>query len=104
MVSSHGGTTHYRAPELVAHQRYRNPVDIWALGVVGLQYLETLPDEDDTTEAEYTRRVSDHARRLARQDPSSGHRRLLSQMLHMASTERPSTLACFEAIANLVAA
>ena len=90
MIFFHGGTTPHRAPELVAHQRYRNPVDVWALRAVGLQYLETIPNEDDTTEAEYTRRVSDHARQLARKDPSSAHRRLLTRILHIGSQRGPA--------------
>ncbi|OAA53493.1 Protein kinase-like domain protein [Niveomyces insectorum RCEF 264] len=104
MNSFYGGTVHYRAPEVLAHQRYRNPVDIWSLGVVGLEYLEGLPAEDNTTsEAEYARRTSAHAHRLARRAPALSHQRLLSQMLRMRATERPSADQCLELVADLVA-
>ncbi|KAK3899026.1 hypothetical protein C8A05DRAFT_37362 [Staphylotrichum tortipilum] len=91
------------SPEVVAHQRYRNPVDVWALGVVGLEYLEGLPDEGSTTEAEYARLVSAHAQRLAQGQPGNRHRLLLSRMLRMKAEERPTAEGCLEVLGGMVA-
>jgi len=98
------GTVHYRAPEVLAHARYRSPVDIWSLGVVGLEHLEELPNEDDSsTEADYALCISDHAEFLAIYDPSHTHRHLLSQMLREKPAERPTAVQCLEAVSDLIA-
>ncbi len=104
MSTVRAGTVHYRAPEVLAHVRYRSPVDIWSLGVVGLEHLEELPNEDDSsTEADYALCISAYAESLAIYDPSHTHRHLLNQMLSEKPAERPTAVQCLEAVSDLIA-
>ncbi|KAK4139116.1 kinase-like domain-containing protein, partial [Dichotomopilus funicola] len=104
MSTVYAGTVHYRAPEVLAHARYRSLVDIWSLGVVGLEHLQELPNEEhSSTEADYALSISVYAEFLAIYDPSHTHRRLLSQMLREKPAERLTAVECLKAVSDLIA-
>ncbi|KAK4147434.1 kinase-like domain protein [Dichotomopilus funicola] len=104
MSTAQIGTITYLAPEVLAHQRYRNPIDIWSLGVVGLEYLEELPDEEECEdELDFAIEISGYAESLATDYPSHGHLLLLSQMLSRKPAKRPTAVECLRAVSDLVA-
>ena len=89
------GTQLYVAPEVcIEGTQYTNAVDIWSLGVVGLQLAYTLPKQRRRWDAQdWTNRVHHHARKQ-----SGKFAAILQEMLLLLPNARPSAERCLEHI------
>lgn len=85
------GTQLYVAPEVCSQgKQYTNAVDIWSLGVVGLQLAYSLPKQRRKWDArEWTEAVHRHAR-----DQRGRFAALLQKCLLLAPSARPSAERC----------
>ncbi|KAK2791719.1 hypothetical protein FQN52_004635 [Onygenales sp. PD_12] len=101
------GTPLYQAPEIgiVAKQHgwgadlqqvesifYDSKVDIWSLGVVILECLDKLPQRH----GDFHQNIANYAVTLARNEPDNPLLSLLSKMLQLDPSSRPSAAACHE--------
>ncbi len=93
LLKTHCGTSYYTAAEIFTGS-YTNSVDIWAIGVVGYQFIKGLPEHRKTWSAKYwsgkIRRTVEHADRQGH-DPVI---RLLKSMLELNAQGRPSAKTC----------
>ncbi|KAG5295526.1 calcium/calmodulin-dependent protein kinase [Histoplasma capsulatum G186AR] len=107
LLKTNCGTPSYKPPEIfrVYKQRksekdpqkrasllYDNKVDVWALGVVVLQYIVDLTDEELPWYEQITRTVKD----MLQHRPDDPFIALLSKMLRMNPSTRPSSENCFQ--------
>ncbi|MCJ1304537.1 hypothetical protein MMC08_007350 [Hypocenomyce scalaris] len=93
------GTPIYCAPEMFSG-KYRISVDIWAIGVVGLQYMKGLPSVPKTPNNQL-----DHAewalqiRSLVEEESSGQYREFAEGLRHMLALNpktRPTAMACLD--------
>ncbi len=86
------GTVLYAAAEVFAGT-YENSVDIWATGVIGLEFLQGLPEYIKTMNPnEWSARVREKIQTCARTDDPLMS--LLKRMLELKPKNRPSAQAC----------
>ncbi|EER40150.1 serine/threonine protein kinase [Histoplasma capsulatum H143] len=95
-LKSHLGTPTYEAPELSLYKRqsrnYDSKVDIWALGVVILEYTYGVP----TTHCDYHEAVASAAEEALTSHPNSRFFFMLSRMLQADPRNRASAIELFE--------
>ncbi|EEH04567.1 serine/threonine-protein kinase [Histoplasma capsulatum G186AR] len=95
-LKSHLGTPAYEAPELSLYKRqsrnYDSKVDIWALGVVILEYTYGVP----TTHCDYHEAVASAAEEALTSHPNSRFFFMLSRMLQADPRNRASAIELFE--------
>ena len=93
LLKTHCGTVLYAAAEIFTGS-YTNSVDIWAMGVLGYQFIKGLPAHSERLEPKIwtneIRRAIDHTCRQSN-DPAV---LLLQSMLELDPLARPSAKAC----------
>lgn len=89
------GTGLYVAPEVFSKQPYDARIDIWSVGVVVIQTCKGLPRRPTQSHSRkvldlvtWTKKISNT--RFDSLGLPAGHAKLLSQMLRLSPTERPS--------------
>ncbi|EEQ92247.1 hypothetical protein RJZ56_005907 [Blastomyces dermatitidis] len=89
------GTLDYRAPEFFHSQpiNYDSRVDIWALGVVALEFTYGATEVNSGYD---TQRVADAAKSALRSHSDSPFYFMLSRMLEIDPNNRPTAEDCFE--------
>ena len=93
------GTRQYVAPEVATYQ-YNKSVDIWALGVLGCQFLRGLPAEPPYEPGKLTPHWMKSWAEILRQNLGQSEFEkgpevnLLKRMLHKSPHRRPSAKAC----------
>ncbi|PGH06409.1 serine/threonine protein kinase [Blastomyces parvus] len=94
-VRTNIGTRSYKAPEFFHPPpiNYDNRVDIWALGVVALEFTYGAPD---VYSGDDTQLVADAAQRALISHPDSPFYFMVSRMLEINPNNRPTAEDCFE--------
>lgn len=103
-MKSRCGTDDYMAPEMFNRKfKYRNAVDVWALGVVALELSFGLPEASNATSDPLSRRraIVDHVVEQQRLYPQHGLVNLMRDMLQWSWTDRPTAMECLDAARRL---
>ncbi|KAI9780819.1 MAG: hypothetical protein M1816_002655 [Peltula sp. TS41687] len=90
------GTERYAAPEIWYGRPYTSAVDIWALGVVTLEFYVGFPSRAECHGLLWCETINDASKSHVKNDPEDHMFVLLEKMLEMDDRRRSSTIACLD--------
>lgn len=90
------GTGPYIAPEIFQGEGYDRAVDIWALGIVGIELLEQGLPRPKTDWIGYARRIFEKTEDIYVKDPGNGLMANIRKMLAWEPEDRPTAVECVE--------
>lgn len=96
------GTMFYSAPELLDNQRYTNTVDVWAMGVIGVEMLDpSLTQLRANVAMDYPKGISARAKVMYERS-SWPILQIVNNMLTWRDSSRPSAAECVDDLGQLL--